>query len=54
MSFYTIKRIAEELEVSTRTVHRWIAAGKLKTVRFNWLVRIPPGEVDRLKREGIK
>jgi excisionase family DNA binding protein len=38
--FFTIAQIAEFVEVSTRTVRRWIAEGLLVAHRINGLVRI--------------
>ena len=38
--FYTIEQIADFLEVSTRTVRRWIAEGLLVAHRINGLVRV--------------
>ena len=38
--FYTIAQVAEFVEVSTRTVRRWIAEGLLVAHRINGLVRI--------------
>ena len=38
--FYTIAQIAEFVDVSTRTVRRWIAEGLLVAHRVNGLVRI--------------
>jgi excisionase family DNA binding protein len=40
MNFYTIAQIAELVEVSTRTVRRWIVEGLLAAHRINGLVRI--------------
>ena len=38
--FYTIEQIAECLEVSTRTVRRWIKQGLLVAHRVNGLLRV--------------
>jgi len=38
--FFTIGAIAERLDVSPRTVHRWIAGGKLVVHRVGRSVRI--------------
>ena len=38
--FYTIEQVAEEHEVSFRTVQRWIAEGDLIAHRFRRAVRI--------------
>jgi len=40
MRFYTIAHIADVLEVSTRTVRRWIAEELLVAHRINGLVRV--------------
>jgi excisionase family DNA binding protein len=40
MRFYTIEQIANFIEVSTRTVRRWIQEGLLVAHRINGLVRI--------------
>ena len=42
--FYTIEQIAECVDVSTRTVRRWIGKGRLVAHRIGGLVRI--AEVD--------
>jgi excisionase family DNA binding protein len=38
--FYTVLQVADLLEVSPRTVRRWIADGDLSTHRFGRQVRI--------------
>ena len=38
--FYTIEQIADRMEVSTRSVRRWIKGGLLVAHRFNGVVRI--------------
>ncbi len=39
-AFWTIQDLAKDLEVSERTVHRWIDAGDLIVHRFGRSVRI--------------
>lgn len=39
-SFHTIQEVAERLNVSPKSVRRWISQGTLKVHRFNKLVRI--------------
>ena len=39
-AFWTIRSVAEHLEVSERTVHRWIASGVLVVHRLGKSVRI--------------
>ena len=53
--FHTIEAVAEALDVSTRTVRRWIESGDLPVHRFGAAVRI--SDVDlrafiALHREG--
>jgi excisionase family DNA binding protein len=43
--FYAIKTVAETLEVSTRTVRRWIARGDLVAHRVNGVVRIAEADL---------
>ena len=38
--FFTISDIATSLDVSDRTVRRWVAGGALAAHRFNGVVRI--------------
>jgi excisionase family DNA binding protein len=38
--FYTIEDVADSLDVSTRTVRRWVKSGALVTHRFGHLTRI--------------
>jgi excisionase family DNA binding protein len=40
IKFYTIEQIADSVEVSPRTVRRWIKEGLLTAHRINGLVRI--------------
>ena len=43
--FYAIKTVAETLEVSTRTVRRWIARGDLIKHRMNGVIRIAEADL---------
>jgi excisionase family DNA binding protein len=53
--YYSIQSIAQALDVSTRTVTRWIANGVLPVTRINGVVRISDADfrafID-LHREG--
>lgn len=40
MTFYTVKDIIEMLSVSERTVRRWIADGKLESIKIGGQIRI--------------
>ncbi|MCH9000490.1 MAG: helix-turn-helix domain-containing protein [Proteobacteria bacterium] len=44
-AFWTILDIAETLDVSKRTVQRWIASGDLVPHRFGRSVRIADGDL---------
>jgi len=48
----TIPDVAERLQVSTRTVSRWIAAETLTSVRIGRVVRVPAEALDALVRSG--
>ena len=53
--YYAIKAVAEALDVSTRTIRRWIANGDLIVHRVGGVVRIAEGDLRAflaLHREG--
>jgi excisionase family DNA binding protein len=53
--YYAIKTVAEALDVSTRTVRRWIANGDLVAHRIDGVVRISESDLRAflaLHREG--
>jgi excisionase family DNA binding protein len=53
--YYAIKAVAEALDVSTRTIRRWIASGDLIVHRVDGVVRIAEGDLRAflaLHREG--
>ena len=55
MRFCTIANVAESLNVSTRTVRRWIDGGELIAHRFNGVLRISDADVQAFlarHREG--
>ena len=43
----TVKEVAQELNVSIRTVRRWISEGKLKAFKIGGVVRIPEEEYQK-------
>jgi excisionase family DNA binding protein len=45
--FYTIEQIAECLEVSTRTVRRWIKQGLLVAHRVNGMIRVSAADFQK-------
>lgn len=55
LHFFTIAEVADLLEVSTRTVHRWIVSGEIKAHRFGRSVRIAESDLSAFiaqHREG--
>ncbi len=54
MPTFTIKQVAVELQVSERTVRRWIAQDKVKVIHLGHrTVRLTEEELERIKREGL-
>lgn len=51
--FTGLKELAGKLGTSYRTVHRAVKAGKIKTVRFGSLVKVPKQEVERILARGF-
>lgn len=45
VQLYTIAQVADLLGLSTRTIYRWIKAGRLPIVRLGRRVRIRHGDV---------
>lgn len=45
-----VKDVAAFFQVSERTVWNWIYSGKIKTVKIGGVLRIPEGEIERLKK----
>jgi excisionase family DNA binding protein len=43
--FFTVKQIAEMLDVSTRTVRRWIESQALAVHRFGGVVRVADADL---------
>ena len=53
--FYTIDQIATHLQVSTKTLHRWIKAGDLVAHRIGRKLRISESDLQafiKLRRDG--
>lgn len=44
--FFTIRQVAQLIDVSIRSVRRWIASGELKTHRFGRSVRIAESDLN--------
>jgi excisionase family DNA binding protein len=49
----TVPQVANELQISARTVWRWVASGALPCVRLGRTVRIHPDALSAVKRGGI-
>ena len=47
----TIPEVAERLQVSIKTVRRWIVSGDLPTVRLGRQIRIQPKDLDIFLRQ---
>jgi excisionase family DNA binding protein len=50
--FITVADAARELNVSQRSLWRWIADGRVQVIRFGRAVRIHRAELQRLKEEA--
>ena len=51
----SVKRFAYEIDVSERTVWRWINAQKIQTIQISiGRVGIPCQELDRVASEGVQ
>ena len=53
MRLLTVSAVSKRLQVSDRSVRRWIASGRIRVVRLGRLVRIPETEVDALAASGL-
>jgi len=49
---FTVKQIAQELQVTERTVRRWVADGKLKAIKIQGILRIENPEYQRFLKEA--
>jgi len=46
IQFYDIQEVAKELDVSTRTIRRYIDDGKMTAFKIGNKVKIRPGDLD--------
>jgi excisionase family DNA binding protein len=51
--FYTVKELAATIKVTEQSVHNWIKAGKIVSIKFGRTRRIPAEEYERVVREGV-
>jgi len=49
----SVKEVAHKMNVSSRTVMRWLDAGWLKSIRIGGIIRIPPEDLQRLIEDGV-
>lgn len=47
----TLKEVSEQLNVSRRTVERYIAKGLIVAVKYDKAVRVAQSEIERFKTE---
>lgn len=50
---YRPDEVAAALEVSLRTVYRWINEGHIRHIHCGRKIRIRRGEMERVLREGV-
>jgi excisionase family DNA binding protein len=51
--FYSVAEFVRTTGTGQRTVRRWIADGRVRTVKLGRLVKIPVSEIGRIGRDGI-
>jgi excisionase family DNA binding protein len=49
---YTVRDVAERLQVTGRTIRDWIKSGRLKAVRAGHAWRIKASDLDAFLRQG--
>ena len=49
---FNISQAADKLHVTRMTVYRWLASGKLISIKLGGMPFIPKSEIDRLLRTG--
>lgn len=47
----TLKEVSEQLNVSRRTIERYIAKGLLVAVKYDKAIRVAQSEIDRFKMD---
>jgi excisionase family DNA binding protein len=52
--FISVEKFAELIEVSSRTVERWLLARKIDSIKVGGATRIPKVEVIRLMSAGYR
>jgi excisionase family DNA binding protein len=48
--FYTVREVAKILNLGLSTTYKVISEGHIAAVRIGGSVRVPPTEIDRLRR----
>jgi excisionase family DNA binding protein len=50
--YLRIKAFAKRMDISEKTLRRWVSEGRIEHVRFSRTIRIPLSELNRLVTEG--
>jgi excisionase family DNA binding protein len=51
--FVGLRELAGKMDVDYRTVHRAVQKGKIQSVKFGSLLKVPRREVERILQEGF-
>jgi excisionase family DNA binding protein len=51
--FCGLRELAAKMGVDYRTIHRAVQAGKIQSVRFGSLIKVPRREADRILQRGF-
>ena len=49
----TVKEVAKLLNISEKTLYKWIKENRVKAVRMGALLRITKDEVDKILERGV-
>lgn len=53
MEVLTVKEVAKLLNISEKTLYKWIKENRVKAVRMGALLRITKDEVDKILERGV-
>lgn len=51
--FVGLRELAGKMGVNYRTIHRAVQTGKIQSVKFGSLVKVPRREADRIMQRGF-
>jgi len=51
--FLGLRELAAKVGVDYRTIHRAVQTGKIQSVRFGALIKVPRREADRILQRGF-